>query len=197
MKCYIYIYWQVKTVFIDGLPAVWDEDRVKDCLKKYGIIEKIELARNMPAAKRKDFGFVTFDTHENAVACAEGINNAELGEGNNRVKVRARLSRPHQRGRGKRSLHGSFRVGRESSRGGRISYGRPPPPRFPTRAPRPVAARGSRGIKKPLGFRDRHSEMVVSQRIRRMPPPPKSYERRPPAAGIIFFLLPYIVVNFL
>ncbi|CAL9184381.1 unnamed protein product [Musa hybrid cultivar] len=47
----------------------------------------------MPAAKRKDFGFVTFDTHDNVVACAEGINNAELVEGNDKVKVRARLSR--------------------------------------------------------------------------------------------------------
>lgn len=39
----------------------------------------------MPAAKRKDFGFVTFDTHEAAVTCAEGINNVELGEGDNKV----------------------------------------------------------------------------------------------------------------
>lgn len=79
------ICFQVKTVFVDGLPASWDEDRVKEYLKKYGVIEKIELARNMPSAKRKDFGFVTFDTHDNAVACAEGINNAELGEGDNKV----------------------------------------------------------------------------------------------------------------
>ena len=83
---WFYIFqFQVKTVFIDGLPAAWDEDRVKDYLKKYGLIEKIELARNMPSAKRKDFGFVTFDTHDNAIACAEGINNKELGEGDSKV----------------------------------------------------------------------------------------------------------------
>lgn len=76
---------QVKTVFVDGIPASWDEDRVKGYLKEFGEIEKIELARNMPNAKRKDFGFVTFDTHDSAVRCADGINNQELGEGNSKV----------------------------------------------------------------------------------------------------------------
>ena len=54
-------------------------------MKKYGEIEKIELARNMPSARRKDFGFVTFDTHDAAVTCAKSINNIELGEGDNKV----------------------------------------------------------------------------------------------------------------
>ncbi|VAH50116.1 unnamed protein product [Triticum turgidum subsp. durum] len=85
---------QVRTVFLDGLPPSWEEDRVKKYLKKYGAIEKVELARNMPAAKRKDFGFVTFNTHDNAVACVDGITSSELGEGDSKAKVRARLSRP-------------------------------------------------------------------------------------------------------
>lgn len=76
---------QVKKVFVDGLPASWDEDRVRDLLKKYGKIEKIELARNMPSAKRKDFGFITFDSHDAAVTCAKNINNTELGEGESKV----------------------------------------------------------------------------------------------------------------
>nr|XP_019705539.1 nucleolin isoform X2 [Elaeis guineensis] len=174
---------QVKTVFVDGLPASWDEDRVKEYLKKYGVIEKIELARNMPSAKRKDFGFVTFDTHDNAVACAEGINNAELGEGDNKVKVRARLSRPHQKSRVKRGLRGNFRIGRGAPRGGRVLYGRPPPRRFPAHLSRPVgrgAPIGMHGFKRPMGFRDRRPVMAMPERSRRFPPPERSYERRPP-----------------
>lgn len=58
---------------------------MRDLLKEYGNIEKIELARNMPSAKRKDFGFVSFDTHEAAVICAKSINNEELGEGDKKV----------------------------------------------------------------------------------------------------------------
>ncbi|KAJ6413215.1 hypothetical protein OIU84_006085 [Salix udensis] len=72
----------VKTIFLDGLPPHWDEDRVRECLRGYGEIVRIVLARNMSTAKRKDFGFVDFSTHEAAVACIEGINNREFGNGN-------------------------------------------------------------------------------------------------------------------
>lgn len=58
---------------------------MRDLLKQYGKIEKIELARNMPSAKRKDFGFVSFDTHDAAVICVKSINNEELGEGDKKV----------------------------------------------------------------------------------------------------------------
>ncbi|KAJ6808184.1 uncharacterized protein M6B38_403840 [Iris pallida] len=180
---------QVKTVFIDGLPAAWDEDRVKECLKKYGSIEKIELARNMPSARRRDFGFISFDSHDNAVSCAEGINNKELGDGDNKVKVRARLSRPHQRGRGKRGIHGDTRLSRAAPRG-HISYSRPPPHRL-SHATRPFRGRGAplgvrgaplggRGFKRPIVYREKRPFMAVAERPRRLPPPERSYDRRPP-----------------
>lgn len=173
---------QVKTVFVDGLPGSWDEDRVKEQLKKFGEIEKVELARNMPSAKRKDFGFVTFDTHDNAVVCAESINNSELGDGENKVKVRARLSRPLQRGRGKHPSRGDFRSGRGAPRGGRFSWVRPAPRSFPSRSfrgvgPRLAPSRG-RGLKAPIGYRDRRPVMAVPERVRPVPAP-RSYSRKP------------------
>ncbi|KAG2573694.1 hypothetical protein PVAP13_7KG270700 [Panicum virgatum] len=177
---------QVKTVFIDGLSPSWDEDRVKKYLKKYGAIEQVELARNMPAAKRKDFGFVTFDTHDNAVACAEGINNCEIGEGDHKAKVRARLSRPLQRPpRMKHGLRGNFRVGHGASRGDRLPYARPPPPRRPPpRLVRPAVGRlppiRSHPLKRPVDIRDRRPVMSMPDRARRLPPPERSYDRRPP-----------------
>lgn len=76
---------QVKSVFVDGLPPHWDEDRVRDQFKGYGEIERVVLARNMATAKRKDFGFVDFTTHEDAIACIEGVNNTELGDGKTKV----------------------------------------------------------------------------------------------------------------
>lgn len=72
---------QVKSIFLDGLPPHWDEDHVREQLKGYGEIARIVLARNMSTAKRKDFGFVDFSTHEAAVASIAGINNAQLGDG--------------------------------------------------------------------------------------------------------------------
>ena len=69
----------------DGVPKSWDEERIKEELKKYGKIEKFQLSCNMPISKRKDYGFVHFPSHEEALACVEGVNNSELGEGDAKV----------------------------------------------------------------------------------------------------------------
>lgn len=76
---------QVKSVFIDGLPPNWDEDRVREKFRGFGEIARIMLARNMSTAKRKDFGFVDFNTHEAAVSCVEGVNSKGLHDGNTKV----------------------------------------------------------------------------------------------------------------
>lgn len=194
---------QVKTVFIDALPPSWDEDYVRNLLKKYGEIEKIELARNMPAARRKDYGFVTFGSHDAAVKCAESITGTEFGEGERKVcpsfevnlicaplnmavydalsffqaKVRARLSRPLQRGRGKHVGRGDYRSGRGSGMISRPSWSRP--------APRSFSSRGVRGIGsrippvRPVSMRDRRPVMSIPARSRPLAPPARSYDRRP------------------
>nr|GEV96083.1 zinc finger, CCHC-type [Tanacetum cinerariifolium] len=59
---------QVRTIFVDGLTPSWEEDIINEQLRQFGKIEKVKLARNMPA-KRDDFGFITFSTHESAVSC--------------------------------------------------------------------------------------------------------------------------------
>lgn len=43
------------------------------------------LACNMATAKRKDFGFVDFSTHEAAVSCVEGVDGKGLGNANSKV----------------------------------------------------------------------------------------------------------------
>ena len=75
----------VNSVFVDGLPPHWDEDRVRKEFKCYGDLDRITLARNMSNAKRKDFGFVDFTTHEAAVACIDDINTRGLGDGKSKV----------------------------------------------------------------------------------------------------------------
>ncbi|KAG4121088.1 hypothetical protein ERO13_D11G184500v2 [Gossypium hirsutum] len=103
---------KVKTVFLDSLPPHWDEDRVREKLKGYGEIVRIVLARNMSTAKRKDFGFVDFSTHKAATACVDGVNNKQLGDGNSKTKVRARLSNPMPKTQAiKGGMSGGFRIG--------------------------------------------------------------------------------------
>ncbi|XP_016544431.2 uncharacterized protein LOC107844558 [Capsicum annuum] len=174
---------QVKTIFIDGLSASWDEDHVRDLLKQYGKIEKVELARNMPSAKRKDFGFVSFDTHDAAVICVKCINNEELGEGDKKVKVRARLSRPLQRGRGRYGAR-DLRPRRGLMRGPPAPWGRPVSRRPPLRGSR-VSTRvpplADRSFKRPVTMRDRRPFMAVAPRGRPVAPlSRRSYDRRSP-----------------
>ncbi|KAK3011621.1 hypothetical protein RJ639_011689 [Escallonia herrerae] len=103
---------QVKSVFVDGLPPHWDEDRVRDIFKGYGEIERIMLARNMSTAKRRDFGFVDFTTHEAAVACIDDVNTREFGDGKSKTKVRTRLSNPLPKTQAvKGGMCGGFRIG--------------------------------------------------------------------------------------
>ncbi|KAK6920404.1 RNA recognition motif domain [Dillenia turbinata] len=175
---------QVKTVFVDGLPSSWDEDRVRELLKKYGEVEKIELARNMPSAKRKDFGFVTFDTHDAAVTCAKNINNAELGDGDNKAKVRARLSRPLQRGKGRVTPRWDFWAGRGAGRPLRGSWRSPLPHGLPGRMQRGIGPRvppvSDRLLNRPFGVRDRRPPVAMPVRGRPIAPLPRAYDRRPP-----------------
>ncbi|KAF9609559.1 hypothetical protein IFM89_016995 [Coptis chinensis] len=181
---------QVRTVFLDGLPASWDEDRASEHVKKFGKVEKVELARNMPAAKRTDFGFITFDTHDAAVACVDGVNNTELGDGVKKVKVRARLSRPRQRGKSSRHARGGYMVGHGGGRGGRTSWDSSDSWGYAGRSGRDMQSHRtySGGFKRPLGSRERYpiTDMAPSRidSRRRLPSSERSYDRRSP--GLAF-----------
>jgi len=109
---------QIKNVFLDGLPASWDDARVKEELKKYGEIEKVQLSKNMPSAKRKDYGFVHFSTREEAQACVEGLSINELGEGDSKVK--ANIAKPQHKSRlVKQGVRGGYRLGEDKPEGGK------------------------------------------------------------------------------
>ncbi|GAU23911.1 hypothetical protein TSUD_181000 [Trifolium subterraneum] len=181
----------VKTVFIDLLPPSWDEDYVRDLLKKYGEVEKVELAKNMPAARRKNYGFVTFATHAAAVECAESITSAGLGEGSKKAKVRARLSRPLQKIHGKHVTHKDFssqKSGRlaRPSRSGPLPQSRPLPRNRPIPQSRParVVRRFGNHIPpvRPSSVRNRRPVTSMPLRARPVTPPARSYDRRLPAA---------------
>ncbi|PIA48841.1 hypothetical protein AQUCO_01300034v1 [Aquilegia coerulea] len=88
---------QVKSVFLDGLPPTWDELQVHQQFEKYGEIENVQLARNMPSAKRSDFGFISFRTREAALTCIDAVNQDGIGEGARKVSVKATLRKPLQR----------------------------------------------------------------------------------------------------
>ncbi|KAK9063246.1 hypothetical protein SSX86_017116 [Deinandra increscens subsp. villosa] len=102
---------QVNEVHLEGITKDWNEEKVKDICKKYGEIVNINLCpgkRN----KRKDFGFVTFNSSESALACVEGINSTDI-EGE--AKIKASIAKPQQKGRiQKQGLHGGFKVEKQN-----------------------------------------------------------------------------------
>lgn len=106
--------------------------------------------------------------------CAVTINYASIYL---QAKVRARLSRPLQRGHGKHVSRGDFRSGRGSGRVTRPSWSRPSPRSFP---PRGIRSFGSRMPPvRPVSVRDRRPVMSMPVRARPVAPPARSYDRRP------------------
>ncbi|TKW31786.1 hypothetical protein SEVIR_2G129300v4 [Setaria viridis] len=97
---------KVKSVFLDGLPPHWDEDKVREMFGKFGEIDNIQLARNMFTAKRKDFGFIGFTTRKSALDCIKMVNKEGVGEGSGKVLIKACLQRPRQNSK-KHSWQGS------------------------------------------------------------------------------------------
>ncbi|CAN6463776.1 unnamed protein product [Victoria cruziana] len=139
---------QVKSVFLDGLSANWDEEYVKEQLKKYGEIEKVELARDMPTAKRKDFAFVCFTTRDAALSCIEGVNKDGICNDGEKVMVKASLRKPLQSR--KPSVRGGWKGFSRSQEGQRRSY-----------APERSSGYGARGHYSP-GERAYRKELPLS-----------------------------------
>ncbi|XP_072988164.1 uncharacterized protein [Typha latifolia] len=101
---------QVKTVYVECIPSSWDEEKLKELCKEYGDIDRVEIIRKLNKTKRKDFAFIEFSSRENALACIEGVNSAQIGEGE--VKVSASLARPISKKRrlAKQGTRGGFKV---------------------------------------------------------------------------------------
>ncbi|KAL2503179.1 RNA-binding (RRM/RBD/RNP motif) family protein [Forsythia ovata] len=48
------------------VPSSWDEENVKDYFKRFGEIENVVLAKDLPASRRKDFAFINYSSREAA-----------------------------------------------------------------------------------------------------------------------------------
>ncbi|KAJ7518529.1 hypothetical protein O6H91_21G072900 [Diphasiastrum complanatum] len=113
---------QVKSVFLDGIPSAWDEQRVKELCGKYGEIEEVDLGHKKSSSKKKKFGFIKYATREGAMACIMAINYSEVVEGEQKVTLRARLAKPVQKRRGvTRGIRGGFPIGQDV--GGQVGAG--------------------------------------------------------------------------
>jgi hypothetical protein len=112
--------------------------------------------------------------------------------------VRARLSRPLQRGRGKHVGRGDYRPGRGPAIMSRPSWSRPAPRSFSSRGARGIGSRALPPVR-PISARDRRPVMSVPVRSRPLPPPARSYDRRPAGMSYeypIYFLIFSFIYHF-
>ncbi|KAI5070948.1 hypothetical protein GOP47_0013199 [Adiantum capillus-veneris] len=107
---------KVKSVFVSGLPEEWDDGNIREHFGKYGNIERIVLAKNIAKSKRTDYAFANFATRDAAVAAIEALNNIELTDGDNKVKLKVELAKPTPRKKRMRGYRGSYPVGGRPSK---------------------------------------------------------------------------------
>ncbi|XP_022857833.1 nucleolin 2-like isoform X3 [Olea europaea var. sylvestris] len=90
---------KVKTVYAEYLPSLWDEENVKEYFKRFGKIENVVLAKDLPASRRKDFAFINYSSREAALTCIETVNRDKEKDDSTKVKMRVSLANPIMRGR--------------------------------------------------------------------------------------------------
>nr|CAB3494906.1 unnamed protein product [Digitaria exilis] len=84
---------KAKKVYLEHVPLSWDEDKIKERCQQYGKIMKVELFQISKNMESETFSFVEFSSSKSALACVEGINNANIVEEGFKVMLmRARKS---------------------------------------------------------------------------------------------------------
>ncbi|XP_020577188.1 heterogeneous nuclear ribonucleoprotein Q-like [Phalaenopsis equestris] len=88
---------KVKSVYAEGVPDSWNEDRLKETFNKYGEIERIVLGRNIKSAKRRDIAFINYKTREAAISCIESFSSDDLTVNGSKVNLKVALAKRVQK----------------------------------------------------------------------------------------------------
>lgn len=65
-------------LFVGGLAWETDDDGLTAAFKEYGNIEEAKVIRERDSGRSRGFGFVTFDSAENAAKAMEAMNGQEV-----------------------------------------------------------------------------------------------------------------------
>ncbi|KAJ8534355.1 hypothetical protein K7X08_007679 [Anisodus acutangulus] len=85
---------KVKSVYAEYLPSSWNEEKVRDYFRKFGEIESIVLAKDLPSSKRKDFAFVNYVNRESALACIEAFSHEAANDSGSKGNMKVSLAKP-------------------------------------------------------------------------------------------------------
>ncbi|MBU0614081.1 RNA-binding protein [Patescibacteria group bacterium] len=80
-------------IFVGGLPWAVDNDKLREIFSAYGEIKDAHVATDKFTGKSRGFGFVEFNTNEEAQAAIDALNETEL-EGRT---ITVNVARPKER----------------------------------------------------------------------------------------------------
>lgn len=84
---------KVKSVYAEGVPDSWDEDKLMESFTKFGEIERIVLGKNIKLAKRKDIAFINYKNRKDALSCIKSFTSEELTENGSKVNLKVALAK--------------------------------------------------------------------------------------------------------
>ncbi|KAK8954521.1 Polyadenylate-binding protein RBP47C [Platanthera zijinensis] len=88
---------KVKSVYAEGVPDSWDEDKLMESFKKFGEIEGIVLGKNIKSAKRRDIAFINYKTRKAAISCIKSFSSEELTDNGSKVNLTVALAKRIQK----------------------------------------------------------------------------------------------------
>ncbi len=80
-------------IFVGGLPWSVDSEKLREIFTPYGEIKDSHVATDKFTGKSRGFGFVEFNTDEEAAAAIDALNETEL-EGRS---ITVNVARPKER----------------------------------------------------------------------------------------------------
>ena len=67
-----------KKLFVGGLAWATDDEGLRKAFEEFGAIEEANVVRERDTGRSRGFGFVTFETSDNAQAAQEAMHGQEL-----------------------------------------------------------------------------------------------------------------------
>ena len=81
-----------KKLFVGNLPFAISQDQLKKIFVVYGPVVSVNIVSDKFSGKSKGFGFVEFETDEDAIKAIEGLNESEQMGRN--IVVKEAIPRP-------------------------------------------------------------------------------------------------------
>ena len=74
-------------IFVGGLSWGTDSDGLREACAEYGEVKEARVITDRDTGRSRGFGFVTFDSAEEATKAIEGLNGSELDGRTLRVNI--------------------------------------------------------------------------------------------------------------